>query len=75
MSPEDQAILEAVYREMDEGDDGNAPGHAHSRPGIWDNDNKPGIAGKPCAWCLTWAKFTRLVKAGASPTTRDQEKT
>lgn len=74
MSPEDQAILEAVYREMDNGDDdGNAPGHAHRRPGIWDSDNEPGIAGKPCAWCLTWAKFTRLAKDG--PTPSDQEKT
>jgi hypothetical protein len=61
-SAEDLAILEAVRREMDEDDGGNAPGHSHSRPGIWDDDNVPSKAGKPCAWCLTWSKFTALIE-------------
>ena len=61
MTNQDRAILEAVWREMDEGDGENAPGHGHSRPGIWDDDNKPAIRGKPCAWCLTWAKFTEII--------------
>jgi hypothetical protein len=61
MSAEDLAILEAVRREMDEDDDGNAPGHAHEIPGIWDSDNGA-KAGKPCAWCLTWRKFTALIE-------------
>lgn len=29
---------------------GNAPGHGHSVPGIWDSDNGE-LAGKECAWC------------------------
>lgn len=32
---------------------GNAPGHAHQIPGIWDSDNGK-KAGKPCAWCAVW---------------------
>jgi hypothetical protein len=65
LSAEDRAILEAVFREMDEDDGGNAPGHGHEVPGIWDSDNGA-KAGKPCAWCLTWAKFTSLID-GAAP--------
>jgi hypothetical protein len=61
----DQEILQAVWRELDEADGtGNAPGHCHSEPGIWDDDNMPDKAGKPCAWCLTWRKFTALVNEG-----------
>jgi hypothetical protein len=44
---------------------GNAPGHAHSLPGIWDSDNiKSGLAGKPCAWCAVWNKAKALKAAG-----------
>ena len=64
LSAEDRAILEAVRRELNEGNRGDAPGHAHHRPGIWDDDNRPAIAGKPCAWCMTWAKFTAIVERG-----------
>lgn len=47
--------------ERDEGD-GNAPGHSHDIPGVWDSDNGK-LAGKPCAWCAVWnkAKATGLV--------------
>lgn len=38
-----------------ERDDGNAPGHAHEVPGVWDSDNGE-LAGKPCAWCALWAE-------------------
>ena len=56
-------ILEAVRRELDDGDTaGNAPGHCHDVPGIWDSDNGK-KAGKPCAWCATWKKFTGLIDA------------
>lgn len=30
------------------------PGHSHTVPGIWDDDNIPEIAGKPCEWCAKW---------------------
>ena len=32
---------------------GNAPGHCHSIPGVWDEDNGS-KAGKECAWCKVW---------------------
>lgn len=35
--------------------DGNAPGHCHEVPGVWDSDNGK-KAGKPCAWCALWAE-------------------
>ena len=61
LTDEDREILEAVRRELDRGNqDGNAPGHGHEVPGIWDSDNGA-RAGKPCAWCLTWKKFTTLI--------------
>ena len=44
--------------ERDRGD-GNAPGHGHEVPGIWDSDNGK-LAGKPCAWCATWAKAREM---------------
>lgn len=42
--------------------DGNAPGHAHTDPGIWDADNKKELAGKPCAWCALWNKATAALE-------------
>jgi hypothetical protein len=62
MADEDVEILEAVRRELeDKVYSKNAPGHAHHTPGIWDKDNGD-LAGKPCAWCLTWKKFTKLIE-------------
>lgn len=62
---EDAEILAAVHRELDDGDrTGNAPGHDHKLPGIWDDDNGA-KSGKPCAWCLTWVKFTALIDRAA----------
>lgn len=40
---------------------GNAPGHGHSVPGIWDSDNGE-LAGKECAWCKVWATATALLE-------------
>jgi hypothetical protein len=34
--------------------DGNAPGHCHRRPGVWDDGNGPGRAGRRCRWCRVW---------------------
>jgi hypothetical protein len=66
LTDEDKAILEAVHRELDRDcDEGNAPGHSHRTKGVWDEDNGK-LAGKPCAWCLTWAKFTTLIKNEAA---------
>jgi hypothetical protein len=66
LTDEDKAILDAVHRELDRDcDEGNAPGHSHRTKGVWDEDNGK-LAGKPCAWCLTWAKFTTLIKNEAA---------
>ena len=45
--------------------DGNAPGHGHSIPGVWDSDNGK-LAGKPCAWCAVWKKAKEFCNAFAS---------
>ncbi|MGL4651226.1 MAG: hypothetical protein ACRC1H_17605 [Caldilineaceae bacterium] len=46
-------------------DSGNAPGHGHKVPGVWDSDNGK-LAGKPCAWCALWAKAKQLRAAIAA---------
>tara|TARA_R110000868_G_scaffold127605_2_gene335399 strand:+ start:650 stop:979 length:330 start_codon:yes stop_codon:yes gene_type:complete len=56
-----KALLRAVFEELDEGD-GNAPGDSHEKPGIWDDDNTPDIAGKPCHWCELWAMVKEVTK-------------
>jgi hypothetical protein len=43
---------------------GNAPGHGHSVPGIWDDDNIRGLAGKSCAWCAVWNKAKEMKASG-----------
>ena len=40
---------------------GNAPGHGHSVPGIWDSDNGE-LAGKECAWCKVWTAAVALAE-------------
>ena len=52
-----QALLAALLDQLGEDDagTGNAPGHAHEVPGVWDSDNGE-LAGKPCAWCAMWAE-------------------
>ena len=56
-------LLEAVMRENpDDDNDGNAPGHCHSIPGIWDSDNGD-KAGKQCVWCLVWGKARAAIAA------------
>jgi hypothetical protein len=50
-------LLNRLLEEVGEHDrnDGNAPGHCHQVPGVWDSDNGK-KAGKPCAWCALWAE-------------------
>lgn len=49
-----RALLAAIVdQHPNRSADGNAPGHAHSRAGIWDDDNK-GKGGTACTWCKTW---------------------
>lgn len=63
-----RSILAAVVGEIQKDDgryDGNAPGHAHDIPGVWDNDNGA-KSGKPCSWCRTW-KLARESLGLAAP--------
>jgi hypothetical protein len=41
---------------------GNAPGHSHGIPGIWDSDNGE-LAGKKCAWCEVWREALEVYAA------------
>lgn len=40
---------------------GNAPGHSHRVPGIWDEDNGA-KAGKECGWCKVWNAALGMTK-------------
>ncbi|MDE1179444.1 hypothetical protein [Paraburkholderia sp.] len=42
----------------------NAPGHGHSRPGIWDGDNGA-LSGTQCAWCAVWNEARSALAATA----------
>lgn len=68
-----RSILTAVVDEMQREDGeytGNAPGHGHEVPGIWDSDN--GMrAGKPCAWCRTWKLAREAIAAAPLPKQED----
>lgn len=63
-------LLEAVLREMPHASrhrkPGNAPGHAHDVPGIWDSDNGE-LAGKHCAWCIAWNTAVAMLAAAPEP--------
>jgi hypothetical protein len=51
-----EKALGAIIRKQDNGT-GNAPGHGHSRIGIWDDDPGNAAVGRanlPCEWCETW---------------------
>lgn len=43
-----------------------APGHSHDAPGIWDDDNAPGVAGTSCDWCAKWERARALLAEPAS---------
>ncbi|KTC59088.1 hypothetical protein [Pseudomonas savastanoi] len=43
---------------------GDAPGHCHSVPGVWDKGNGE-KAGKECAWCKVWNAAIAIQKDSA----------
>ena len=58
-------LLDALTRlvhELPRGDRGNAPGHSHKVPGIWDSDNGA-LSGSPCRLCDAYARAILLVGA------------
>lgn len=60
-----RGLIHAVVREVPYlshrpgNGNGNAPGHSHSRPGIWDSDNGE-LAGKACSWCAIWRAAEKI---------------
>lgn len=61
-------LLAQVVEQLDERwnpHGGNAPGHGHERPGIWDDDNGE-LAGKPCAWCALWNRAKASLDAATN---------
>jgi hypothetical protein len=57
-----RAVLREVGRSVSFADRGNAPGHCHQQPGIWDSDNRPGRANRRCRWCRVWREATAFAK-------------
>jgi hypothetical protein len=49
----------------------NAPGHSHSRPGVWDVGNNPEKANQECKWCAMWPEFKSVVEMGRIMTDPD----
>lgn len=55
-------VMACVVSEIPRGySRGNAPGHCHDIPGIWDRDNGD-KAGKECGWCKVWNAAIALSK-------------
>lgn len=50
-----RSVMAAVVSEVPRGGDrkGNAPGHCHDIPGVWDQGNGD-KSGKECGWCKVW---------------------
>ena len=60
-------LVNAIIDDDGGDDDGNAPGHAHETPGVWDDDNRAETAGKPCELCAAWNHARAVVAAAAKP--------
>ena len=58
-------LLKEIFRHYEAArlPDGNAPGHHHVVPGIWDDDNGK-LSGQPCEWCATWTRVTDALRSG-----------
>lgn len=54
--------LKYLLHELPRGERGNAPGHSHQTPGIWDRDNGA-LAGKPCRLCDAYQRAVLIVGA------------
>lgn len=54
-------VLAALIHEMPSpGWDGNAPGHCHQVPGVWDDDNGT-RSGTECRLCYAYARAVAIV--------------
>jgi len=60
----EREVLREVFAHLDKAS-GDAPGHGHKIPGIWDNDISNGEnAGLPCEWCAKWSRARAALAAG-----------
>jgi hypothetical protein len=61
LSDPEREIVRKVFAHLEsENSKPDGPGHCHDKAGIWDQSNRPEIAGKPCEWCALWRKFAAL---------------
>lgn len=56
-------VMACVVNEVPrhEGRNGNAPGHCHSIPGVWDQGNGA-KSGTECGWCKVWNAAVAMSK-------------
>lgn len=71
--PPDSAVLEVLRRLVASVPTysivaGNAPGHDHKNPPLWDADNRD-KAGTTCEWCAAFRAAQELVVATPQPET------
>lgn len=66
LKAENEALRTLVLSALEEGKGrpgtgGNAPGHCHAVPGIWDRGNGE-RSGTTCGWCRIWNAAQAMVK-------------
>lgn len=66
LKAENEALRSLVLSALEEGKrrpgaGGNAPGHCHAVPGVWDRGNGE-RSGTACGWCRIWNAARAMVK-------------
>lgn len=66
LKAENEALRSLVLSALEEGNGrpgsgGNAPGHCHEVPGVWDRGNGD-RSGTPCGWCRIWNAAQAMAK-------------
>lgn len=66
LKAENEALRRLVLSALEEGkgsqgSGGNAPGHCHEVPGVWDRGNGD-RSGTPCGWCRIWNAAQAMAK-------------
>ena len=58
-------VMACVAAEIPRGySQGNAPGHCHEVPGVWDRSNGE-KSGRECGWCKVWNAAVAMSKEAA----------
>ena len=66
LKAENEALRSLVLSALEEGKGrpgtgGNAPGHCHAVPGVWDRGNGE-RSGAACGWCRIWSAAQAMAK-------------